>query len=871
MNHTIQHSTHHEGHVSQTTTTHHDVQLPQATKHHRTVEASLKAEAEENLTGNPESEADLQLEEIHKRNTSKGDLKVEVSEEEAEEEPLQQEDVPKKRTRHAKAKVRKKCRVKRNATRTDTQVATSFSYMRKRRQDLTLGAKVKVLEMLDQEPKVPQGKIASMFHVSQSQVSRIMKNKDAIMAQWNRFATPDRKRCRLGKAGALEQKLVDWYKEAKKEDLPISGPILMEKAKSIGNEMGVEFKPSAGWLGRWKDRNGVTLKRFKDKDGAPSAMKVGNHWRRYMFTKATKEYSLENVWVVDETVLTCNALPEYLTHRMPAVSERVSIVLTCNLAGTERRPALVVGKTEALVPLTLPILYHHHPKAAITREIFHLWLMEWDRELRTKRKKIVLLMNKAHYHPENPHVFNINVTFFPPDTSTVLHPLRLGIMNTFKSIFRYQQHKFIMAKTHAVEQLNHSNMINHSNQPVPSLTQCVSPLDTLFMIYKAWKHVSPETIVKGVVKAGLSKDVDALNVSDQVHAPPGMSQSDFEALVASDEGLDPGEQEDNQSDQALDSHISMMPNIQYPNYSNVYSSSGSKGHQMSQHIESSPASIPAPPSVSEAVRACQILRDYLQQRGGQLFDEFSEVESSIHLDMILETRPDLRNELKPDPLHDSNSVHCLEAHQVVLEQKLDYLQKLQAELEQQKIQKEIKKVTQTSASTQNSHNTQATPPQEIRTNLHNHPMGMSRSDVPSQDYPRQEMSRQDTMQQLPQQQQQQQPVHQPDQMRQNLVRPEYQNRTRASLIDLRTVNMTNFRPIHPDLRNEGANNIKNDSLGLPADLRNLSAPDHRTGTEIHHQGLDMPHGMRQPDGRLDNPGIPYYAISNPLPHYMQPK
>lgn len=103
--HTVQLPTHHEGRVSQTTATHNDVQETQTTLHHKTVETSLKAEAEENPTGNPESEADSPLEEVHKRNKNESDFKVEMSEEEAEEDVLEQEDMPRKRTRHARAKV----------------------------------------------------------------------------------------------------------------------------------------------------------------------------------------------------------------------------------------------------------------------------------------------------------------------------------------------------------------------------------------------------------------------------------------------------------------------------------------------------------------------------------------------------------------------------------------------------------------------------------------------------------------------------------------------------------------------------------------------------------------------------------------------
>ncbi|XP_071527669.1 uncharacterized protein [Panulirus ornatus] len=789
---------------------------------------------------------------------------VEDAEEDEEAPELQEQ---KKKTRRSKTKIKKKGRVKRNLAYSDTQVATAFTFMRKRRQDLTLGAKVKVLEMLDHEPKVPQGKIASMFRVSQSQVSRIMKTKDAIMAQWNRFATPDRKRCRLGKAGVLEQKLVDWYKEAKKEDLPISGPILMEKAKSIGNEMGIEFKPSTGWLGRWKDRNGVTLKTFKDKDGAPSVTKVGNHWRRYMFTKATKEYPLQNVWVVDETVLAYNSLPETLGHGAFVGSEKMSVILACNLAGTERRPAVVIGRAQSLNSLTLPASFHHHPKSAITLDFFSSWLREWDRELRSKRKKVVVLLNKAPHHPENLHLFNISVTFFPPGTATVLQPLRLGIIYTFKALYRHQQFKHIMAKTQANEQMAHTNMFSHSILTPPSVNQCVSALDAVFMIYKAWRHVSPETIVKGVVKAGLSKDVDALNVSDQVSAPPGISQQDFEAFLNSDDGQDLDEQEETPA-QTFNSHPGMITNVvQYPHYSNMFNAPGNKTHQSNPPNESTVDDVTPAPNVCEAVFACQVLRRYLQQQGGRLFDEFSELESAVQMDMIIESRPDLRNEFQPDPLHDPSSVHSLEAHQVAHEQKLDYIQKVQDELQQQKLKKEMKKAAQSPAPSQTPHSALSTPSQENRPDLHNQLLGMQRNDIPPQELVRQEMVRQEL----------QQPLQRPDLIRQDM-RPEYrqdvpQDRSRTSLVELRTVNMSNFRPAHPDGRTDVRNEVKNDSMPVPADLRSLPTTDHRVAAELHYQGIptDISQNLRQPDARLENPGIPYYTIPNHLHHYMQPK
>lgn len=728
--------------------------------------------------------------------------------------------------------------------------------------------------MLDMEPKVPQGKIANMFRVSQSQVSRIMKNKDAIMGQWNRFATPDRKRCRLGKAGALEQKLVDWYKQAKKEDLPISGPILMEKAKSIGNEMGIDFKPSAGWLGRWKDRNGVTLKRFKDKDGAPSVTKLGNHWRRYLFAKATKEVPLQNVWVIDETVILYNNVPDFMNQGNSGENDRMSVILACNLAGTERRPAAVVGRVQLTGSATIPCPYHYHPKVAITLEFFSAWLREWDRELRSKKKKIVVLLNKTAHHPENLHLFNINITFFPPGTASVLQPFRLGIINVFKSLYRHQQLKHILSKIQANEHLAHASMFNHSVLNPPTLSHGISALDAVFMIHKAWRHVSPETIVKGVVKAGLSKDVDALNVIDQVGPPPGVSQQEFDTFINCDADLDTADSEESQDGKG-NSQSGMVPNaVQYPHYSNMFNASNAKPQQTNQHVDMPVENIPALPKVSEAVIACQVIRQYLQRRGGHLFDEFSVLESAIHVDMMLEYSPDLQNNPVTDPLHDSSSVHSMEAHQRAHEQKLDYIQKVQDELHQQKLQKEMKKATQTPAA-QNSHSSIPNPTQDPRNDIHNQLIEIHKHDLHSQDMAaRQEMARHDLHQQ-PQ-------MQRTDLVRQDLIRPDYRhevhqdnNRPRTSLVELRTVNTTFRTTIPSDGRTENRIDLKNDAMSVvPTDVRNLpGVGDLRgNGSELHHPGLgpELTQNLRH-DNRMENPGVPYYTIPNTLHHYMQPK
>jgi hypothetical protein len=43
-------------------------------------------------------------------------------------------------------------------------------------------------------------------------------------------------------------------------NIPLSGPIICEKATEIAEELDINFAPNSGWLQRFKDRNGIICK-----------------------------------------------------------------------------------------------------------------------------------------------------------------------------------------------------------------------------------------------------------------------------------------------------------------------------------------------------------------------------------------------------------------------------------------------------------------------------------------------------------------------------------------------------------------------------------------------------------------------------------
>ncbi|XP_053549142.1 jerky protein homolog-like isoform X2 [Bombina bombina] len=141
----------------------------------------------------------------------------------------------------------------------------------KKRRDSTLAEKVKILELL-QQPKASQSSVARNMGLSQSTISRVMKKRDEILERWNQNENPSRKRNRPFKHAKVDEALLEWLLFAKANKLPISGPILMRRAEAIAKEIGCpQFKPSNGWLWRWKERYRLFYRGYSDRtEGLPT-------------------------------------------------------------------------------------------------------------------------------------------------------------------------------------------------------------------------------------------------------------------------------------------------------------------------------------------------------------------------------------------------------------------------------------------------------------------------------------------------------------------------------------------------------------------------------------------------------------------------
>ncbi|CAF1048511.1 unnamed protein product [Brachionus calyciflorus] len=120
----------------------------------------------------------------------------------------------------------------------------SNSPCKRLRIDLSIDQKRKICEFYEENPKSSQDYIAKHFtaifklqkQIGRSTISEILKNKDSFEEI---TCDPSIRRLRLPKFQHLERALVVWGNDLASHHIPISDEMYIERAKNIGEEIGI--------------------------------------------------------------------------------------------------------------------------------------------------------------------------------------------------------------------------------------------------------------------------------------------------------------------------------------------------------------------------------------------------------------------------------------------------------------------------------------------------------------------------------------------------------------------------------------------------------------------------------------------------------
>lgn len=226
-----------------------------------------------------------------------------------------------------------------------------------------------------------------------------------------------------------------------------------------------------------------------------------------------KGYSPEQVFNCDETGLFWKKMPsrtflnqeEKRASGFKAAKDRYTLLLCANAAGTFRCKPMLVYKFETPRALKgkrkehLPVFWKSNKSAWVTKKNFEEWFIqsfipEVKEFLRNKNLsfKVLLLLDNAPSHSETTNTMHpdVEVMFFPPNTTSLIQPMDQTVISTFKA---YYLRRVIREMLKAVNRFG-VNRDEESCRAVRSFWKSFTISDSIRFVSESWEEVKPSTL-----------------------------------------------------------------------------------------------------------------------------------------------------------------------------------------------------------------------------------------------------------------------------------------------------------------------------------------------------------------------------------------
>lgn len=377
---------------------------------------------------------------------------------------------PKKRS-HKKS-------VKATITHPTKSITSAVTNLKKtQRHNLTLHDKITILDFMTDETKagrkISQAKVVEHFRtqfpsLTQSSISRIKTEAEELRRRAEDPAQLFYKRPRIVQFPQVEESLSMWVVQCEAKGVKLTGDVIKEKARRFAELYDIPADRflglSNGWLDAFKARHLLKEYRFHGEAGSVASTSVAV--ARERLQKITSRYSKRDTYNMDETGLFYRMPPDrsLATKQMSGVKgdkTRISIALTTNADGSDRRAPLFIGHArrprcfDKKDGSALGFVYYWNKKAWMTGAIFQRcvtyqinvltgsdWIVcsflnDFDADMRRQGRKVLLLLDNAPSHIFNKDsVTNTEVVFLEPLMTSHIQPMDAGVIKAFKAHYR---------------------------------------------------------------------------------------------------------------------------------------------------------------------------------------------------------------------------------------------------------------------------------------------------------------------------------------------------------------------------------------------------------------------------------------------------
>lgn len=328
----------------------------------------------------------------------------------------------------------------------------------KKRKHVTLTIEQKC-EILD---KIKEGIsstiLAQQYNVGKATITDIKHKEEKIRSfVINTEKGPGaRKTLKTPENPLLEDALFTWFIEQRRKNVPLSGDILMQKAKFFHERLGRgEFVASRGWLDNFKKRHGIRQLKVSGEKLSNNEAAVKPFQDKFMDVIREQDLSADQIYNADESGLYWRSIPnktlasasEIRAPGSKVSKERITFMPCANVTGTHKLSLLVVGKAQRprafATVRKLPVHYTGQSSAWVTRPIFMEWLKEHfipevNKFLSKKNLplKALLLLDNAPAHPLEDDLQSIDenftILYMPPNCTALIQPMDQNVIQNIK-------------------------------------------------------------------------------------------------------------------------------------------------------------------------------------------------------------------------------------------------------------------------------------------------------------------------------------------------------------------------------------------------------------------------------------------------------
>ena len=393
--------------------------------------------------------------------------------------------------------------------------------------------------------------VAADYGVGVSTVSDWVKAKPKFEEHLSKI--PKRKTMKKAEYEKLNKVLFLWFTQQRTKGMPLSGPILQEKAKMLAEMLGEDgkgFNASSGWLDRFKNRYGIRQLNLSGEK--LSADQDAVNVFKTEFEDFIEGLTKDQIFNADETGLNFKMLPKKSLASMQENTapghkmnkERITVLACANASGTLKLPLMCIGKSrnpralKNVKPNALPVYYRAQKSAWMSSDLFEEWFKKQfvpivEKFLVSKGlpRKAILLIDNAPTHPHQLRSGDIVVRFLPPNVTSLIQPMDQGVLESFKRHYRGFLLRCILEESES------------SNNSLTDSLKTVNMKHVVYWCAQSWDKITSVTIAKswnklynGIISPEDEEDCE--NLQELVQRIPGcedITQCEVNVWLLSDD------------------------------------------------------------------------------------------------------------------------------------------------------------------------------------------------------------------------------------------------------------------------------------------------------------------------------------------------